>query len=148
MKHAQNVLISLCINLCISCFFFIPSPALTSCSKLADLMRSSITCLASILDSLLSILSSNFLRLSTVPEEEVDVFVALAEEDDDDPIDDTVPVARPDPAMTLPAILGRSIEPVSLNPDPLLGFLSERRKTKKMSNHNNKSNSQKKTHFG
>jgi hypothetical protein len=107
-------------------------------------MRSSITCLASILDSLLSILSSNFLRLSTLPEEEVDVFVALAEEDDDDPIDDTVPVARPDPAMTLPAILGRSIEPVSLNPDPLLGFLSERRKTKKMSNHNNKSNSQKK----
>ena len=72
-----------------------------------------------------------------MPEEEVDVFVALAEEDDDDPIDDTVPVARPDPAMALPTILGRSIEPVSLNPDPLLGFLSERRKIK-MSNHKTK----------
>lgn len=91
-------------------------------------MRSSITCLASILDSLLSILSSNFLRLSAVPDEEqVDVLVALAEEDDKEPIDDTVPVASPAPvpaATPLPAILGRSIEPVSLNPDPLLGFLS------------------------
>jgi hypothetical protein len=90
-------------------------------------MRSSITCLASILDSLLSILSSNFLRLSVVPDEEqVDVLVALAEEDDEEPIDDTVPVASPTPvpATPPPAILGRSIEPVSLNPDPLLGFLS------------------------
>jgi len=65
-----------------------------------------------------------------VPEEQVDVLVALAEEDDDEPIDDTVPVASPDPAMTPPPILGRSIDPVSLNPDPLLGFL-RRTKTKR-----------------
>jgi hypothetical protein len=65
-----------------------------------------------------------------VVEEEVDVLVALAEEDEEDPIDDTVPVPRPVPATprALLAILGRSIEPVSLNPDPLLGFLCVRRK--------------------
>ncbi len=85
-------------------------PALTSFSRLTDLMRSSITCLA-------SILSSNFLRLSTVPVEDVEVLVA--EEDDDEPVAWPVP-ATP---MTLPAVLGRSVDPVSLNPDPLLGFL-------------------------
>jgi hypothetical protein len=37
----------------------------------------------------------------------------------------------PVPATPPPAILGRSIEPVSLNPDPLLGFLLVcRKKTK------------------
>lgn len=84
-------------------------------------MRSSITCLASILDSLLC--SSNFLRLSAVPvleAEEVDVFVllALAEEDDVEPTD-----GAPATPMELLTIFGRSIEPVSLNPEPLLGFL-------------------------
>ena len=67
----------------------IPS-AFSSCSRLADLIKSSITCLASIRDSFVS---SIFLRLSSKP------------------------------AAPAASIFGRSIDPVSLNPDPLLGFL-------------------------
>ena len=49
-----------------------------------------------------------------------------AEDDVDEATDDAVAVKPV--AMQGPAIFGRSIEPVSLNPDPLLGFLSRQQK--------------------
>lgn len=107
----------------------VPSSS-SSCSKLADLIRSSITCWASIRDSLL--VSSSFLRLSTAP--------ALADELDDvvDVTDETVladtKLVATTPVVVQLAIFGLSIDPVSLNPDPLLGFLSRHHNITKKQN--------------